>query len=144
MTCIEWYILRKVQGLISIERPSLQIQEFPNKDKLVSLPSYLYNGNAYTVKTTFLSWDGPWFLCIIWENGITAKHIKNIYTKVFFIYLFKFFTYFVPSTAPKISTDLYQLNHYFFILEKKPNMWSLNTTVITKSRLTQLRSNQGK
>ena len=32
------------------------------KDKLVSLPSYLYNGNANTVKTTFLSWDGPWFL----------------------------------------------------------------------------------
>ena len=23
-------------------------------------PSYLYNGNAYTGKTTFLYWDGLW------------------------------------------------------------------------------------
>ena len=29
------------------------------KDKIVSPPSYLYNGNVYTVKTTSLSCDSP-------------------------------------------------------------------------------------
>ena len=45
------------------------------KDKIVSPPSYLYGGNVYTVKTRSLWGDSPWCLCIIWENGITGKHI---------------------------------------------------------------------
>ena len=89
-----------------------------DKQKLVSLPSYLYNGNAYTVNTTFLPWESPCFLCIIWGNGITGKHIW-IYTLKYFFYIFCTINNtheLLVYLWAEVSTDVYQLNHYYYYI----------------------------
>ena len=46
--------------------------DFRYKDKTVSRPSYLYNGNPYASKTTSLFWDGP----LVASNGNTMPDPK--------------------------------------------------------------------
>ena len=42
---------------------NMRDKDFHDKDKTVVRPSYLYNGNTYTGKTTSLYWDGPQGCC---------------------------------------------------------------------------------
>ena len=114
-----------------------------DKDKLISLPSYLYNGNAYTIRTKFLSWDGP---CFFVHNLGKWHHWQahiNIYSQVFF-FLHILYHQQHPWVAclPVSQSKYWCLPTWPFIFFIK--MWSLNTTVITILRLTQLRSNQRK
>ena len=44
---LEWLV--KPQGTISSWRPSFQVWYFHYMDKTIVRPSYLYNGNPYTV-----------------------------------------------------------------------------------------------
>ena len=49
-------------------------ENFYHEDKTVTRPSYLYNGNPYTGKTTSLYWNGPWSQ---WADEISQDVCKN-------------------------------------------------------------------
>ena len=97
------------------------------KDKIVSLPSYLYDGNVYTVKTS-LSWDSPWCWWIIWENGFNGKHIWKYILFILLHILYQQQHSWVACLP--VSQSKYQClptEPLFFILEKT-NIRSLNMT----------------
>ena len=54
--------------------------DFHYKDKTVARLFYLYNGNPFTVKTTFLYWDGPpGTLQTIWTTSFNSIATDIIY-----------------------------------------------------------------
>ena len=54
--------------------------DFHYKNKTILKPSYIYNGNSFTGKTTFLYWDGPLY-CEICRWGLSKCHT----TEKFFV-----------------------------------------------------------